>query len=60
MRILKEQKVQKILTDYNFLFDNDIPVETKIHRFIKRKYSRDVSEEMIRDLLNLNVSKTKG
>ena len=55
-----EQKVQKILTDYNFLFDNDIPVETKIHRFIKRKYSRDVSEEMIRDLLNLNVSKTKG
>lgn len=52
-----EQKVQRILTDYNFLFDNAIPVETKIHRFIKRKYSRDISEEMIRDLLNLNVSK---
>ena len=62
-KLLKEQteeKVNKLTTEYNFLFDNSIPVETKIHKFIKRKYARDVSEDIIRNLLNLNIDKSKG
>jgi hypothetical protein len=51
-----EEKVQKILTDYNFLFDNSLPIDTKIRKFIKRKNGKDVSEEMIRSILNINNS----
>lgn len=50
-----EEKVNRLLTEYNFIFDNSLPVETKIHKFIKRKYKKDVSEEIIKDLLNLNI-----
>lgn len=48
-----EEKVNKLLEDYNFLFDKKIPVSTKIHKFIKRKYKREISEELIKQLLNL-------
>ena len=51
-----EERVQKILTDFNFLFDNSIPIDTKIRKFIKRKNGKDVSEEMIRSILNMNNS----
>lgn len=46
-----EEKVKKILTDYNFLFDNSLPIDTKIRKFIKRKNGRDIDEDMIRDIL---------
>lgn len=62
-KLLKEQteeKVNRLTTEYNFLFDNSLPVETKIHKFIKRKYAKDVSEDIIRNLLNLNTNKSKG
>lgn len=52
-----EEKVNRLMNDYSFLFQKDIPIETKIHKFIKRKYSKDVSEDKIRDLLNLNIEK---
>ena len=52
-----EERVKQILTDYHFLFDNSLPVTVKIQKYIKRKYSKDVSEEFLRDLLNLNVTK---
>ena len=55
-----EERINKLTTEYNFLFDNSLPVETKIHKFIKRKYAKDVSEEIIRNLLNLNIDKSKG
>lgn len=51
-----EAKVNQLLSDYNFLFEN-IPVYVKISKFIKRKYSKEVSEEKIKDLLNLNIEK---
>ena len=54
-----ESKVNKLLTDYNFLFDKAIPVESKIHKFIKRKYQKEVSEEKIKELLNLDIKKVK-
>ena len=52
-----EEKVNKILTEYNFVFDNSIPVDVKIHKFIKRKHSKDVSDEIIRNVLNLDTNK---
>jgi len=54
-----EKKVNQLLTDYNFLFDKSVPVGTKIHKFIKRKYQKEVSEEKIKEVLNLNVEKIK-
>ena len=54
-----EKKVNQLLTDYNFLFDKSVPVGTKIHKFIKRKYQKEVSEEKIKEILNLNVEKIK-
>ena len=55
-----EAKVNQLLTDYNFLFDNAIPVEVKIRKFIKRKYEKDVSDELIRNLLNLNTTQKRS
>lgn len=55
-----EAKVNKLLEDYNFLFDKTLPVSTKIHKFIKRKYKREVSEEKIKALLNLDTVKSSS
>lgn len=52
-----EEKINKLSSDYEFLFDDNLPVQTKIHRFIKRKYEKDVSEEKIMNLLNINEEK---
>ena len=52
-----EQKINKLSSDYEFLFDDNLPVQTKIHKFIKRKYQKDVSEEKIINLLNINEEK---
>ena len=49
-----EEKINKLSSDYEFLFDDQLPIQEKIHKFIKRKYKRDVSEEKIMDLLNIN------
>ena len=48
-----EEKVNKLLSDYDFLFDKQLPIGVKIHKFIKRKYQKDISEERIIDLLGL-------
>ena len=52
-----EEKINKLSSDYEFLFDDNLPVQTKIHKFIKRKYEKDVSEEKIMNLLNINEEK---
>jgi len=52
-----EERVKQIMTDYNFLFDKSLPVTVKIQKYIKRKYSKDISEEFLKNLLNLNVTK---
>lgn len=52
-----EEKINKLSSDYEFLFDDNLPVQTKIHKFIKRKYEKDVSEEKITNLLNINEEK---
>ena len=49
-----EEKINKLSSDYEFLFDDQLPIQEKIYKFIKRKYKKDVSEEKIMDLLNIN------
>ena len=53
-KIQKEKSdmlVNKLMSDYDFLFKKELPIETKIHKFIKRKYQKEVSEEIIKELL---------
>lgn len=50
-----EAKVNDLRTAYDFLFARDVPIETKIHKFIKRKYQKDISEEKVREYLDLNI-----
>ena len=50
-----EEKINKLSSDYEFLFDDQLPIQIKIHKFIKRKYQKDISEEKIIDLLNIKT-----
>lgn len=52
-----EDKVKLLMSMYDFIFDKGIPIEEKLSRFIKIKYSKDISEDSIRDYLyqKLNV-----
>lgn len=54
-----EEKVNKLLELYGFIFDKGVSYEEKISRFIKIKYNRNMSEELIRSYLyeSINVSK---
>ena len=47
-----EEKVNKLFSDYDFIFDKDISIEVKLHKFIKRKYDKELSIEKIKSLLN--------
>ena len=52
-----EEKVSRLLTEYNFIFDKNLPLKTKIHKFIKRKYKKEISEEIIESVLNTGETK---
>ena len=54
-----DEKVNKIFTEYNFLFDKSLPVDVKISKYIKRKYSEEMSTELIKSLLHLDSTKNK-
>lgn len=60
---LKKEKteaiVDNLMNEYDFLFKKELPIEIKIQKFIKRKYKKDISEKIIKDLLDLNVEKQK-
>jgi DNA repair exonuclease SbcCD nuclease subunit len=51
--VIKDQKVDEIWKEYEFLFDDGLTHEEKIQKFIKVKHNREVPIEIIKDQLNL-------
>ena len=51
--IVKDQKVDEIWKEYEFLFEDGLSHEEKIQKFIKVKHNKDVPIEVIKDQLNL-------
>lgn len=46
-----EEKVNKVLSEYDFVFDKKLPIEDKIKLFINKRYSKEISIEKIKDIL---------
>lgn len=51
MRKQVDEKVERLLDEYGFIFDKTISKEEKIQRYIKKKYDRDITLENIREYL---------
>lgn len=49
-----ENKVNKLLTEYDFVFDKKLPPEFKVQKFIKKRYQKDIEVDKIKDILYNN------
>lgn len=46
-----DEKVERLLEEFGFIFDKSISKEEKIYRYINKKYDRNISVDKIRDYL---------
>lgn len=51
-----EDKIKKLLTVYDFIFDKSISTEDKISRFIKIKYNKDIPVDRMRNYLYQKIN----
>lgn len=46
-----DEKVERLLEEYGFIFDKTLSKEEKIYRYINKKYNRNIPVDKIRDYL---------
>lgn len=46
-----DEKVERLLDEFGFIFDKSLSKEEKIYRYINKKYDRNISVDKIRDYL---------
>lgn len=46
-----EEKISKMINEYNFVFDKNLPIEDKLQRFINKRYNREIPIDKIKDIL---------
>lgn len=46
-----EDKIQALMSTYDFIFDKGVPPEDKLSRYIKIKYNKDIPVERVRNYL---------
>lgn len=51
IRRQSDEKVERLLSEYGFIFDKSIPKDEKIQRYINKKYNRNIPLDKIRDYL---------
>lgn len=47
-------ELQKTNTEYNYIFDKNVSLKTKISKYIRKEYNEEISEDIIKDLLDIN------
>lgn len=51
IRRQSDEKVERLLSEYGFIFDKTIPKDEKIQMYINKKYNRNIPLDKIRDYL---------
>ena len=52
---IDKEAISKVVSEYDFIFDKSVPVETKISIFIKKKHNKEISANDIKSYLEKTI-----